>query len=137
AADIVYILVESHGHLRDSAEDSVVLAPLLSQRIGQQQSIRRGTVPTYGATTPGELRELCGVRADYRDLDRIDRHACLPAALRRQGFHTVAIHGYSGAFYDRYAWYPQLEFERVLFAEDLGRSTDAGFCGASFHGFRD
>jgi len=137
ATDIILVIVESLGHFKDSMEDSVVLGPLLSPNIRQLYTIRTGTVPTRGATTSGELRELCGVRADFRDVNRIDLQTCLPSALRGQGFRTVAIHGYSGAFFDRYKWYAQLGFERVLFAEDLARMGVTGFCGATFQGLRD
>jgi len=135
--DVILVIVESLGHFKDSTEDSVVLAPLLSPQIRQKYAIRTGTVRTHGATTSGELRELCGIRADFRDVNQIDLRTCLPPILRSQGFHTVAIHGYSGAFFDRYKWYPKLGFERVLFAEDLVRAGATGFCGATFQGLRD
>src|SRR5207245_1958944 len=124
AVHVVLVIVESLGRTKDSTGDSATFAPLLSEAVRRQYVVRVGTVPFHGATTSGELRELCGVAADYRAVNRVNLQDCLPARLQTGGFHTVALHGYSGAFFDRYAWYPRLGFQEILFAEELTKLTD-------------
>src|SRR2546430_16861491 len=72
AVNVVLVLVESLGHFLDGQGDAVVLAPLLSNSIRARYEVRIGTVPSHGATTNGEFRELCGVEADYRSARKVD-----------------------------------------------------------------
>jgi Sulfatase len=137
AVHVVLVIVESLGRAKDSTWDLATFAPLLSEAVRRQYVVRVGTVPAHGATTSGELRELCGVAADYRRVGRVHVEDCLPARLQAVGFHTVALHGYSGAFFDRYEWYPRLGFGEVLFAESLTKMTDVALCGSTFRGVRD
>ena len=137
AVHVVLVIVESLGSTKDSTGDSAAFAPLLAEAVRRRYDVRVGTVPFHGATTSGELRELCGVGADYRAVNRLDLQDCLPARLQRDGFHTIALHGYSGAFFDRYAWYPRLGFQGIFFAEELTKLTEVGFCGGTFRGVRD
>ena len=137
ASHIVLILVESLGHFRDVDVDSVVLAPLLSESVRRRYDVRGGTVPARGATTEGEFRELCGVDANYLRVRQVDASRCLPAILRRNGFRTFAVHGYSQEFYDRYEQYPLLGFEEMQFAEDLERLPGIRMCGSTFRGVCD
>jgi len=137
AQDVVLVIVESLGQLKGSEGDSLILGPLLSDEIRRRYRVNTGTVPTHGATTSGELRELCGVDTDYRRVAAVDGTMCIPAQLQRAGFKTVAIHGYSGAFFDRARWYPEIGFERIWFGDDLVRGTSTALCGSTFHGVRD
>jgi hypothetical protein len=135
--DIVLVIVESLGHFRHAGVDSLVLEPLLTEAIRERYEIRGGTVPAYGATTSGEVRELCGVRGDFLVVRHIDTHDCLPAVLHREGYRTTAVHGYSRALYDRLEWYPRVGFDEMWFAEDLARIPGTELCGTTFHGVCD
>src|SRR5437762_1753971 len=93
AVIVVLVIVESLGHFLDEQGDAVVLAPLLSDSIRDRYELRIGTVPSHGATTSGEFRELCGLDADYRSARLVDGSGCLPDLLRKDGFRTFAVHG--------------------------------------------
>ncbi len=137
AVDVVLVIVESMGHFKAAGVDSQVLAPLLSDVVASRYRIRVGTVAARGATTNGELRELCEAEADYRKVRRVESGDCLPAMLRRDGFRTIALHGYSQEFFDRYQWYPRLGFEQMRFGEQLTRLPGIPLCGSTFRGVCD
>ena len=137
AVNVVLVLVESMGHFLDGQGDAVVLAPLLSDSIRDRYEVRIGTVPAHGATTNGEFRELCGVDADYRSARLVDGSGCLPELLRKDGFRTFAVHGYSQTLFDRDQWYSRLGFQRTLFGEELTRLPGVSLCGTTFRGACD
>ncbi len=137
ADNVVLVIVESMGHFKAAGVDSQVLAPLLSDLIASRYEIRVGTVAARGATTNGELRELCEAEADYRQVRRVESRDCLPAMFRRDGFRTIALHGYTQEFFDRYQWYPRLGFEQVRFGEELTRLPGIALCGSTFRGVCD
>jgi len=137
AQHLVIVIVESLGQLEDSAGAPLILGPLLSGDVRRRYTINIGTVQTHGATTSGELRELCGVDTDYRSVGAVDVTSCIPIQLRSAGFKTVAIHGYSGGFFDRARWYPQIGFEQAWFGDDLARQASLAVCGSTFRGVRD
>jgi len=136
-ADVVLVLVESLGHFSAAGVDSQVLAPLLSELVTRRYEVRFGTVPAHGATTNGELRELCQAGADYRMVRQVKVRDCLPALLRKNGFRTIAVHGYSQEFFDRYHWYPRVGFEEMRFGEELTHVPGITLCGSTFRGVCD
>ena len=137
AVNVVLVLVESLGHFLDGQGDAVVLAPLLSDSIRDRYEVRIGTVPAHGATTNGEFRELCGVDADYRSARLVDGSGCLPELLRKDGFRTFAVHGYSQTLFDRDQWYSRLGFQQTSFGEQLTRLPGVSLCGTTFRGACD
>jgi phosphoglycerol transferase MdoB-like AlkP superfamily enzyme len=104
--------------------------------------VTAGRIPFFGPTFHGELRELCGIRIsndiEYWHFGNNTLPECLPAYLHGHGYETTALHGYTGAFYERYDWYPALGFDSVLFDEELSHRGVTALCGSSlFRGLCD
>ncbi|HEX6559236.1 MAG TPA: hypothetical protein VF021_07225, partial [Longimicrobiales bacterium] len=136
ASNVVVITAESMGVLSDSVLHAFAWAPVDSAVLGQRYQLRRGRVRFRGGTTSGELRELCGIFADYITLpDEVLPH-CLPRVLRSRGFATFAVHGFRASYYNRIHWYPELFHERY-FDHELDDSAGAVRCGTQFRGICD
>lgn len=76
-----------------------------------------------GNTADAEFVSLVSLHAPgdevaYEKYDDIDFHA-LPRILKNNGFHTIAMHGNVGWFWDREKIYPHLGFEEFISLEDL------------------
>jgi phosphoglycerol transferase MdoB-like AlkP superfamily enzyme len=134
--NVLVVNVESMGALRDSVLRAFVWAPMRQPVIEQRYRARTGLVHFRGGTTSGELRELCGIFADYITVPSAAFAACLPRELARKGYRVSAVHGYMPAYYDRFRWYPAL-FDSVLFDADLARTTPGNRCGTQFRGICD
>jgi hypothetical protein len=135
---LVLIVVEAMGLPKDNPEMARLLfAPLLTNpEVAGRYDFRRGAVPYYNSTTAGEIRELCGRWGDYYELlDRKDA-GCLPARLAKQGYDTLAMHSFTGSFFKRENWYPNIGFERQLFDKDMMKAG-AEKCGGVFPGACD
>ncbi len=137
--DIVLVLVESQGLLKDGDDMRAVFAPLLQPAVQARYRVKLGAVRFYGATMFGELRSLCRIympSATPRDLPGLDR--CLPNRLDKLGYETVSYHGYWRWFYERKDWYPRVGFQHMHFAEDLLPQAPASAkCGSGFQGLCD
>jgi hypothetical protein len=125
------------GSFRDSTLDSALIAPLVASVVGERYEIRLGTVTSRGATTSGELRELCAVEADYLQIGTLDLNHCMPLLAKQRGYTTMAIHAFSGGFYGRHQWYPRLGFDSIWFIEEVIHRRDLRMCGTGFYGARD
>ncbi|MGQ0561493.1 MAG: hypothetical protein ACT443_06420 [Gemmatimonadota bacterium] len=134
--NVLLVLVESLGALRDSTLRSFVWQPLASPAIRARYDTRGGVVDFRGGTTSGELRELCGIFADYITLPAAALPRCLPRRLAARGYTTFAVHGYTPAYYDRAQWYPLL-FDSIYFDDALARTTPGRRCGTQFRGICD
>ena len=134
--NILLVNVESMGALRDSALNAFVWEPMRQPAILQRYQARSGTVRFRGGTTSGELRELCGIFADYITVPRAAFASCLPRELARAGYTTSAVHGYMKSYYDRFRWYPRL-FDEILFDVELALTTPGTRCGTQFRGICD
>ena len=99
-------------------------------------ALSSGETTYFNSTTAGEMRELCGRWSDYYEvLDAAD-DSCLPARLAEAGYETKAYHSFTGSFFDRTQWYPNIGFQQQQFAEDLvQRGTRE--CGGVFPGVCD
>ena len=137
--DIVLILVESQGLLRNADDMRRNLAPLLTKAIRSRYAVETGGVRFLGGTMFGELRALCRIYApDTTPLRLPNLDRCLPNLLRARGYDTVSYHGYWRWFYERQSWYPVIGFERSHFAEDLlADAPPAANCGSMFKGVCD
>ncbi len=136
--DIVVIVLESQGLLRNEADMRRVFAPLTDPEVNARYVVERGAVQFHGATIFGELRTLCRVYMPHfvpSKLPALGR--CLPNMLRRLGYETVSYHGYERWFYERQNWYPKLGIQRSNFADDMmklspprcgGHSLFPGIC---------
>lgn len=133
--DLIVIMVESWG--TPAAPDDRALFDQLwnPARWNARYEVKRGNSAYFGSTTNAELREWCGVWADYQSYD-FDHANCLPSRFRAAGFQTVALHSFEGEFFDRELWYPKIGFDKALFSDDLKR-MGAKPCGGVFPGACD
>lgn len=135
---LVLIVVEAMGLPKDNPEMSRLLfAPLIDNAaVAARYDFRRGAVPYYNSTTAGEIRELCGRWGDYYDLvDRKDND-CLPTKLAKIGYDTLAMHSFTGSFFKREDWYPNIGFAKREFGTDMIKDG-AEKCGGVFPGACD
>lgn len=135
---LVLIVVEAMGVPRGNPEmDKLLFAPLVDNpEVLARYDIKRGTVPYYNSTTAGEIRELCGRWGDYYELiDRKD-DSCLPARLAAKGYATLAMHSFTGSFFKREDWYPNIGFKKREFGQEMQRAG-AEKCGGVFPGACD
>lgn len=132
---IAVVLVESWGQLLRPGANASVLAPVLSsQAISDLYEVHVGTTPFQGPTTAAEFRELCEWKGTYLSAPSRPTGRCLPELLRKQGYHTVAIHGFHPEFFDRFRWYPHIGFEKTYFDGDLRTFVGDRKCGSLFSG---
>ncbi len=135
---LVLIVVEAMGLPKDNPEMSKLLfAPLVDNAAVQARyDLKRGSAPYYNSTTAGEIRELCGRWGDYYDLvDRQD-DSCIPATLAKKGYNTLAMHSFTGSFFKREDWYPNIGFATREFGIDMVKAG-AEKCGGVFPGACD
>lgn len=118
--NIVEILVESWG------DDQGSITKNLEENYRQRAIMSRyklvtGTVPFWGPTVSGEIRELCHSTFGLSILHRNEPlpKNCIPSLLRQKGYMTEAIHGYFGRMFDRSRWYPLIGFDRMLFKDNF------------------
>jgi hypothetical protein len=130
---VVYIIVESMGYLNSDAAREKIAAPLDGAAIQCRYVITSGRADYYGSTTSGEMRELCDTRSSYKEMTKELAQTCLPARLHRNGYTTLAFHGFSGEMFDRTQWYPTLGFDHMAFGENLLPKL-ARTCGTAFPG---
>lgn len=135
---LMLVMVESLGVPQGNAEMSKLLFAKYknSPAVKQRYEISQGTNPYYVSTTAGEVRELCGRWGDYFDLVDAKDDSCLPAQLREKGYATHAMHSFTGDFFDRSDWYPNIGFDQSEFSADLQRKG-AEWCGGVFAGACD
>jgi hypothetical protein len=136
--NLVLIVVEAMGLPRDNPEMQKLLFAPLVDNIGvrARYDIKRGTAPYYNSTTAGEIRELCGRWGDYYELvDRKDT-GCLPTILANKGYDTLAMHSFTGSFFKREDWYPNIGFAKREFGIDM-QKAGAEKCGGVFPGACD
>lgn len=133
---VALVVVESLGLFVRPDANEALRAPFHGLRMRARYEVRTGSVPFTGSTTRAELRELCGLRGDYRTVER-DLPSCLPWLLRRRGYRTVAVHGFTKRFFERERWYPKLGFEETLFLEDSALARTSERCGGVFRGVCD
>ena len=131
--NVVYIIVESMGYLNSAAARDKIASPLDDAAIQERYVITSGHAGYYGSTTAGEMRELCDTRTSYKELTKDLAQTCLPAQLHRNGYATLAFHGFSGEMFDRTDWYPVLGFDHMAFGENL-LPTLKRTCGTAFPG---
>lgn len=138
--NIVLVLSESWGRLVDPAIEQQVRNMITVPGLSERYHIEWGQVPFLGSTVPGELRELCGVRSQVVTprAAYVSALHCLPKRLAERGFETRSVHGFTGTFFNRTAWYPALGFEHIGFAQDIERQQPGlPRCGTAFRGYCD
>lgn len=134
---LMVVMVESLGQPIANAElRRLIFARYKDVSVRSRFDIRTGTTTFYGSTTAGEVRELCGRWGGYHDLVERKDYDCLPARMLDQGFETSAYHSFSGDFFDRRSWYPNIGFQNQFFRDELV-AQGAETCGGVFPGACD
>lgn len=132
---LVIILVEALGVPLGTEEQAIYAADWDRPQWRGRYDVSHGQIPFYGSTTSGELRELCGMRSSYTDIDR-PLPDCLPARYQAAGYETRSLHGFSPVLFDRDRWYPLIGFDVSTFRDDLsGRGVS--HCNGVFAGSCD
>lgn len=137
--NLVVILVESYGLNNDPQVVEVLEAPYRSQAVLERYDVRTGATKFHGATVSAEFRELCGLEMGIGSigLARDVSQQCLPTLLKRLGYETEAIHGFTGYMFDRRTWYGEVGFEKQLFLEELEELPGMHKCVGAFTGICD
>lgn len=135
AQNLIVVIVEALGEPVEPVDRAIFARTWGAQRWSARYAVTTGKSLYFGSTTNAELREWCGVWADQYSFD-FDSARCLPADFAKAGFTTTAMHSFTGDFFDRETWYPQIGFQRSLFAPELHRAG-AGDCGGVFPGACD
>lgn len=119
--DIVLVLVESWGLAGDPALRSALTAPYEDAGLRSRYNLVQGQVPFFGPTVVGEARELCGNTLGFRILHTSSAQlaSCAPQRLAAAGYHTTAVHGMEGHFFDRVTWYRSIGFQETWFHSQL------------------
>ena len=134
--NVVMVMVESLGYLRDPEARARIAAPLYDPALAGAYTVTDGHASYFGSTTAGEMRELCNTRTFYRDYVVQDTGQCLPDRLARRGYSTLAVHGFAGRMFERDLWYPIVGFDRALFRQELLKASHHR-CGGTFRGACD
>lgn len=134
---LLLIMVESLGSPLANAEmDRLMFAQFQTPSVTNKFDLSMGETTYYNSTTSGEIRELCGRWGDYYEVIDSTDTGCLPARLAAAGYRTRAYHSFSGAFFDRTRWYPNIGFQQSSFAEHLFK-RGVRACGGVFPGACD
>lgn len=134
---LMLIMVESLGSPLGNAEmDRLLFARFNTQSVTEKFDLSVGETTYYNSTTAGEIRELCGRWGDYHEVMDSADTGCLPARLAEAGYGTRAYHSFSGSFFDRTIWYPNIGFQQSSFSEQLAERR-ARPCGGVFPGVCD
>ena len=135
--NLILIMVESLGTPVGNAEmKRMLFARYNTPAIADRFEVKTGNTTYFNSTTAGEMRELCGRWGDYDEVMEEADTSCLPARLAQAGYETRAYHSFTGAFFDRATWYPNIGFQKQQFAEELlARGTRE--CGGVFPGACD
>lgn len=135
---LMLIMVESLGEPVGNEEmDRLLFARFNSPEVRERFELSSGETTFYNSTTAGEIRELCGRWGDYYDVLETRDESCLPARLAKVGYETRAYHSFTGAFFDRVQWYPNIGFEKSKFAEEMFAGGGVRECGGVFPGVCD
>ena len=122
--NILLIVVESWGQMKDQRIQNAILQPLLAER-DRFQWMKTGQTPGDRATVEAELRYLCGLGARYLNLEPVTKgfEHCMPWQLKARGYATTAIHAADGGMHARKFWYPRAGFDRIIFHDTSSWKT--------------
>jgi hypothetical protein len=133
---IVMIMVEAMGLPQDPKIRRELVNIWARPEVRAHYEVVTGDTLFYGSTTGGEMRELCGRWGDYFEvLDRKDTR-CLPTRLAAKGYGTQAWHSFTGNFFERNRWYPNIGFREMRFGDRIVKDG-AGVCPGVFAGACD
>lgn len=116
--NLVLVVVEALGVPAMELDRRIFDADWNRPHWRNRYDVTSGTVPFYGSTTRGEMRELCDRWQDYGQVAEFAAE-CLPSRYRNAGYETHAFHGFDGSLFSRQEWYPQIGFDNSTFRTDL------------------
>ena len=131
---IILIVNESWGVTKNANIQEDLLKEIVKNN--DIEWLWKKSLNVNGFTIDGEIRELCQKKLTNFNLkdQKIGFENCLPNILKAEGYHTVAMHGATGAMYDRKYWYPKAGFDQLIFRESLPDLKSRCY---SFPGFCD
>lgn len=133
---LVVVMVEAMGEPTDPRIRQKLIDLFATAEVRARYQVTSGNTLFYGSTTSGEMRELCGRWADYREvLEKRDPN-CLPARLAASGYQTQAWHSFKGSMFDRTRWYPNIGFQSMRFGPEMQKGG-AEACPGVFVGACD
>lgn len=135
--NLVLILFESLGSLRNPQQQELLKAEFKTNEVASRYEVEFGKVKFNGATVPGEFRELCGFSSAVEVPPVSALQTCLPNRLRKQGYETTALHGFVGRMFGRAEWYPEVGFSHTIFKNELKSSKGVHECEGAFVGICD
>jgi hypothetical protein len=136
--NVVLVLVESWGKPLSREVGEALVRPYMSDGIRKKYTVSQGAVGFFGATVAGEGRELCGSTIGFEVIQASSAQLknCLPAWFRQMNYHTTAVHGFTGAMFERRDWYARAGFEERWFREGL-ETEGLERCPGAFPGICD
>jgi Sulfatase len=136
--NVVLILVESWGKSVAGEIEESLVRPYAGKDLAAMYTVERGTVPFYGPTVAGEARELCGSAMGFGLLTatRPELKNCLPMRMKERGYHSTAVHGFTGRMFDRAEWYGRIGFDETWFRDRL-QGKGLPLCPGPFPGICD
>ncbi|MFA6037117.1 MAG: sulfatase-like hydrolase/transferase [Legionellales bacterium] len=133
---VVYIVLESIAYFNEQAANDLQWQAFSHENMANRYDIQTGIIPFKGSTVPAEMREFCRMEVETinPDLTKIDTKACLIEQFKNNDFHTLSFHGFTGLFFNRFEWYPELGFDEMFFINDIDRKIGPVRCneGAFF-----
>ncbi len=136
--NLVLVVVESWGLETDSSIRNFLVGPYFQPNLRARYEILQGTVPFYGSTVSGEVRELCGNKLGTHVMyaSKQDLQDCLPGQLISLGYHNIAAHGMDGEMFNRLTWYSNVGFQEQWFRDQF-RQQGLPDCPGAFVGTCD
>ena len=133
---VLFVIVESLGHHNNSEIMDWLRAQLIDPVVKDKYNINILLTSFRGATTDGELRQLCGISGSYSIISSQTKLTCIPQIFSDAGWVTSGFHGFSGRMFDRQNWWPFIGIQNTYFAENLLKDA-APKCGGAFRGACD
>lgn len=134
--NVLLVVVESMGRILNKEGSEREFALFQDRELQERYSVTEGTVPFFGSTVSGEMRELCHLRTGmYVTADTLKGHPpCLPAQYSAAGYEAAAFHGFRATMFQRSGWYPGLGFTGSSFLADMPHLP---ICEGAFYGICD
>jgi hypothetical protein len=134
--NVLLVMVEALGMLTDPAKQAILMQSFADAELLKRYNVKFGSTTYYGSTTAGEMRELCNSRESFQVMKNDNDIVCLPELMRDRGYRTVSMHNFTGIFFDRPEWYPNVGLDKSIFAKNLG-GLGLRQCGVAFRGACD
>lgn len=130
---ILLIVVESYGLFKNNNTNNYLVGEF-SKNLEKNYKVKFNSVKFSGATTSGEIRELCGLQGDsYEIKSFIAKHECLPSKLIDLGYKTSGFHYFYKSSFNRDVWWPKIGLSNIYFL-DYYNSKKRKLCGGFLNG---